>query len=174
MYQVAPMEARTGGTGDFESFYAAESLRLGRALFLLTGDVHASEELAQEAMVRVYERWRRVRAMASPTGYLYRIALNLHRSRLRRVKVWSARRPGAVAARLPEDPAATVELHDEVGRALAALPVRLREAVVLVEWMGLSTEEAAASLGIEPVSVRVRLSRVRASLRDRFPEVDDA
>jgi RNA polymerase sigma-70 factor (sigma-E family) len=157
--------------GDFDSFYRSESTRLGRALFLLIGDVHLAEDLAQEAMVRVYERWRKVRIMDSPDGYLYRVALNLHRSRLRRLVVQARRRPAPSAA--PLDPARSLEVHDQLGRALASLPVKQREAVVLVEWMGMSAEEAARVLKIEPVSVRVRLSRARAALREWIEE-DDA
>jgi RNA polymerase sigma factor (sigma-70 family) len=155
---------------DFASFYASESLRLGRALYLLTGDASEAEELAQEALVRVYERWGRVRAMASPTGYLFRVAINLHRSRVRLVLV-RARRALAPAPSI--DPAALAEVNDELGRALASLPIRLREAVVLVEWMGLDMKEAARILGIEAVSVRVRLSRARASLREHLRGDDD-
>jgi DNA-directed RNA polymerase specialized sigma24 family protein len=60
-----------------------------------------------------------------------------------------------------------------VDRALAALPDGQREAVVLVEWVGLSAEEAGRVLGIEPVSVRVRLSRARATLRTAMEDRDD-
>jgi RNA polymerase sigma factor (sigma-70 family) len=157
-------------TTDFASFFASESLRLGRALYLLTGDASEAEDLAQEALVRVCERWERVRAMASPTGYLFRVALNLHRSRVR-LLITRARK--AVTPAPSIDPAILAEVNDELGRALASLPIRLREAVVLIEWMGLDTEEAALILGIEAVSVRVRLSRARASLREHLRGDDD-
>jgi RNA polymerase sigma factor (sigma-70 family) len=166
------LEPERAAATDFASFFASESLRLGRALYLLTGDASEAEELAQEALVRVYERWDRVRAMASPTGYLFRVALNLHRSRVRLLVVRARK---AIAAAPNIDPEARAEVNDELGRALASLPVRLREAVVLVEWMGLDTEEAGRILGIEAVSVRVRLSRARASLREHLRgDEDDA
>jgi RNA polymerase sigma factor (sigma-70 family) len=170
MDQGAHVLAPDAPVADFASFFAAESVRLGRAMFLMTGDAGEAEELAQEALVRVYERWDRVRAAASPTGYLFRVALNLHRSRLRHLIV-RARRATAPAA--SADPADVAEVHDELSRALASLPVRLREAVVLVEWMGLSADEAARILGIEAVSVRVRLSRARASLKEHLRGDDD-
>ena len=49
----------------------------------MTGDRVEAEDIAQEALVRVYERWGQVGGMDSPTGYLYRTAMNLARSRLR-------------------------------------------------------------------------------------------
>jgi hypothetical protein len=56
-------------------------------MLLLTGRVGEAEDLSQEAFVRVYERWPQIQEMDSPTGYLYRTALNLHRKRLRRLAV---------------------------------------------------------------------------------------
>lgn len=52
----------------FEEFFEAEHVRLGRALYLLTGSTAEADELSQEAFVRVYERWDRVRDMTSPEG----------------------------------------------------------------------------------------------------------
>src|SRR5687767_8043495 len=84
-------------TLSFEEFFEAEHVRLARALYLLTGSSVEADELTQEAMVRVYERWDRVRRMASPQGYLYRTALNLHRSRVR----WLATRARQVLQPTP-------------------------------------------------------------------------
>jgi len=53
-------------------------------MYLLTGDRREAEDLAQEALVRAFERWSRVRSMANPPGYVYRTAINLNRNRLRR------------------------------------------------------------------------------------------
>jgi RNA polymerase sigma-70 factor (ECF subfamily) len=155
---------------DFEDFFQAEHVRLARALYLLTGSAAEADELTQEAMVRVYERWDRVRQMDSPQGYLYRTALNLHRSRLR----WLASRARHILHATPSpDPAEVVQSRDSLGRALASLPSGQREAVVLVEWLGMDQAEAATALGIKPGSVRARLSRAKADLR-RMLEDEDA
>jgi RNA polymerase sigma factor (sigma-70 family) len=147
---------------DFPEFFETEYRRLAKALFLVAGDSSEADELAQEALVRVFERWDRVRLMDSPTGYLYRIALNLNRSRLRRVAS-RVRHPLSVSQE--PDPLAGVEARDEVRRRLAALPRGQREAVVLVEWLGMGAEQAGAILGIEASTVRVQLSRARKALR---------
>lgn len=154
----------------FEEFFQAEHVRLARALYLLTGSAADADELTQEAMVRVYERWDRVRQMGSPQGYLYRTALNLHRSRLR----WLATRARhVVEATPPSDPAEVVQGRDSLARALGSLPTGQREAVVLVEWLGMGQEEAATVLGIKHGSVRARLSRAKTDLR-RMLEDEDA
>jgi RNA polymerase sigma factor (sigma-70 family) len=153
----------------FEEFFQTEHVRLARALFLLTGSAAEADELTQEAMVRVYERWDRVRQMDSPQGYLFRTALNLHRSRLR----WLATRARQIVhATASPDPAGVVQSRDDLARALDSLPTGQREAVVLVEWLGMDQEEAATALGIRPGSIRARLSRAKADLRRMLEEED--
>lgn len=146
----------------FERFFQDEFERLGRALYLVTGDPVEAEDLAQEAMVRLFERWDRVSRTDSSVGYLYRTALNLHRSRLRKASVRLRRGPNEAAK---VDPLSVADDRDELGRLLAHLPDGQREALVLVVWLGMTVDEAGATLGIEPVSVRVRVSRAKAALR---------
>ncbi len=78
-------EVRSRGSSDFEEFFRAEHHRLLRASFLLTGGADEAKDIAQEAFLRIWERWDRVASMADRTGYLYRVALNEHRSRYRRL-----------------------------------------------------------------------------------------
>ena len=146
---------------DFERFYAAERGRLVRACLLLTGNMADAEDLAQEALSRVLERWTEVVRMASPVGYLYRTALNLNRKRLRRLAV-AARR---IVDREDRDEMVAADERLDVLRAVASIPRPQREALVLIEWLGYSAEDAGSLLGIEPVSVRARLHRARTSLR---------
>jgi RNA polymerase sigma-70 factor, ECF subfamily len=155
---------------DFEGFFHAEHERLFQALYLLTGNRHEADDLAQEALMRAYERWDRVGSMDSPVGYVYRTALNLYRSRLRKLAVRARR----VFASIPmEDASESLATSDEVHQALAAIPDGQREALVLIEWLGLDSEEAGRVLGIDASSVRGRLHRGRASLRKRLGDVDE-
>ncbi len=147
---------------DFREFFEAEYRRLAKALFLVMGDAFEADELAQEALVRVFERWDRVHLMDSPTGYLYRTALNLNRSRVRRL---ASRARHALSLVPGPDPLAGVEARDEARRLLTTLPRGQREAIVLVEWLDMGAEQAGAILGIDASTVRVQLSRARRSLR---------
>lgn len=149
---------------DFGAFFSREYTRLARACLLLTGSRTEAEDLAQDAFARVYERWTDVAAMESPEGYLFRTALNLNRKRLRRLAV-RARHLRQDAHR---DELGVAEERLDILRAVAALPRGQREAVVLVEWLDLDTDEVARMLGIAPASVRGRLHRARATLRERF------
>jgi RNA polymerase sigma factor (sigma-70 family) len=154
-----------GGTLEFEAFFRAEHERLFRTLVLVCGNRSEAEDIAQESMARAFERWDRVAKADSPAAYVYRIALNLNRRRLRRLALGRRRGQDLTPAQ-PVDPATTVQARAEARRALATLPVGLREALVLVEWVGLSAEEAARVLGIEAVSVRGRLHRARQRLSE--------
>jgi RNA polymerase sigma factor (sigma-70 family) len=167
MGEVAlPIEGRTAAR-DFESFFRAEYRSLCQALVLLVGDALEAEEIAQETMTRVLERWDRVGAMDSPVGYAYRTALNLQRKRIRRLAVRARRRfaPVPVADIGP----AAGDRHD-VRQALQELPDGLRAALILVDWLDMDTEEAGRVLDLKPASVRVRLHRARSALRDVLGE----
>jgi RNA polymerase sigma factor (sigma-70 family) len=155
-----PIEAQMEAL-DFESFFRAEYRSLCQALLLLVGDAFEAEEIAQETMTRVLERWDRVGTMDSPVGYAYRTALNLQRKRIRRLAVRAKRR--SVVVRV-EDFGPDAEDRHDVRLALAALPEGQREALILIDWLDMDMQEAAGVLGIKPASVRVRLHRARASL----------
>jgi RNA polymerase sigma factor (sigma-70 family) len=135
-------------------------------MYLMTGDRAEAEDLAQEAMSRVFERWHRVAGMDSPAGYAYRVAVNLHRRHFRRAEPSAELRASA-------GPEELVESRDEVLRVLASLSLEQREALVLVEWLGLDAEEAGRVLGIDAASVRGRIHRARVALRDRLGVRDE-
>jgi RNA polymerase sigma-70 factor, ECF subfamily len=160
---AAPTAEGSGMT--FEEFFRAEFRSVMRALVLVTGDPSLAEELAQEAFARAFERWGYVERMASPAGYVYRSALNLNRSRLRRVAlgVRLVRRQRPMRQEEP-DPSRAHELRD----MLRSLPRTQREALMLVDWLGYTAEEAAGLLGVRPASVRGRLLRARRALRNTF------
>jgi len=161
---AAPLPSDEIGLAEltFEELFASEHATLFRALYLITGNTQEAEELMQDAFLRVWERWDRVRGMENPPGYLCRVAVNGARSRVRRLKL-SARR--ALVPGLPEDPFAAADLRDELVRALASLSERQRMALVLTDLMDLPAEESAKVLGIKASTVRSLASQARATLR---------
>jgi RNA polymerase sigma-70 factor (ECF subfamily) len=161
----SPAEQETKLT--FERFFELERGRLFGAVVLLTRDRHEAEELMQDAFLRVLERWDRVAAMEDPTGYLYRTAMNLFRSRRRRAAV-AVRR--AVRPSVQTDDLARIEGTDAAVRVLAKLSPRERAAVVLVDVLGLTSEDAADPLGVKASTVRVLLARGRAGLRKEWAD----
>jgi RNA polymerase sigma-70 factor (ECF subfamily) len=162
-----PPAEEAGDVTAFEAFFELERAKLYGALVLLTRDRHEAEELMQDAFLRLLERWDRVASMDDPSGYLYRTALNLFRSRRRRIAVALRRVAHSGHAR---DDLAAVEENDVAVRALAALTPRQRAAVVLVDVLGFTSEEAAGPLGVKASTVRVLLSRGRAALRKEWTD----
>ena len=146
----------------FEDFFESERRRLFRALCLMAGDPGEAEELVQDAFLAVWERWDRVRTMDDPQGYLYRSAMN---------RFLSGRRRLARAMRLfvrpvrSVDPYEDADLRDAILRALGGLGERQRAAVVLTDYLGYSSPEAATLLGIEPTTVRSLAAEARAAMR---------
>jgi hypothetical protein len=122
-------EAEVGETApSFEEFYEASFRRLLPALSLISGNRFEAEEVAQEAFVRVFERWDRVGMLEDPTGYLFRVSMNVFRSRYRRASL--AVRRAFLLAPTETDDLAAVETHDAVVRLLLGLepePCRRRD-----------------------------------------------
>jgi RNA polymerase sigma factor (sigma-70 family) len=150
----------------FEELFAAHHERLFRALYLIVGSSHEAEELMQDAFLGVFERWDRI---DNPVGYLYRTALNATRSRFRRLAMAAKR---TITPGEPEDPFAAADLRDELVRALKDLPERQRAALVLVDLLDYSSEDASKLLGVTPATVRSLASHGRAALKAQM-EPDD-
>jgi RNA polymerase sigma-70 factor, ECF subfamily len=147
----------------FEEFFLRTRERLAGSLWLVTRNRLETEEIAQEAYLRIWQRWDRVGAMDDPEGYLVRTAINVWRSRGRRAGVTLRK---VIHAIPPEEAVADVESRDVVVRALASLTPRQRAAVVLMDLLDLSSDEAAGALGVRAATVRVLAAKGRARLRE--------
>ena len=147
---------------DFGDFFRANVDDLYGALWLVTRDRHEAEEIAQDAFVKVWERWDRVAGLDDPRGYLYVTAMNAWRSHGRRTSMALRRLVHVIP---PDDAMAAVDASDFVVRALAPLPPRQRAALVLTDLLGFTSEEASRAIGIRPSSVRVLAKRAREHVR---------
>ncbi len=147
----------------FEDFYERTFRRLFTALCLVTGDRDEAEEVAQESFFRVFERWDNVGALEDPTGYLFRVSMNVFRSRYRRLSLALRRALFLVPDAI--DDLAAVETHDEVVRLLMELQPKQRAAVLLTSILDYSAEEAGRMLGLRASSVRSLTTRARARLK---------
>jgi RNA polymerase sigma-70 factor (sigma-E family) len=155
---------------EFTAFVEEHWSRYLRLARMLTGDPHLGEELLQDSLVRLYTRWRRVSAR-DPHPYLRRMLVNGNISR------WRRRHREDLVDRPPEraDPTAERgEFHEELHRALRALPDRQRAVVVLRHYEDLTEREVAATLGCTVGTVKSHharaLQRLRALLGDHDTE----
>jgi RNA polymerase sigma-70 factor (sigma-E family) len=146
----------------FPEFFARQYGGLRRLGFLLTGDWSAGEELAQEALVRVYWRWALVRRQEHPEAYARKVLINRHRSVLRRLRL-DARR--ATQARIETADAGRCEELMVVWAAIRRLPTRQRAVVVLRYHEDLPELEVARLLGMPVGTVKSTANRALARLR---------
>jgi RNA polymerase sigma-70 factor, ECF subfamily len=163
--QGADLEAQ-----EFESFFRQHERALFGTLCLVTGDPREAEELMQEAFLKVWEAWHRIRLMDDPAAYLYRTAFNAFRSRLRRLL--RAARHTVVGTSPAADAFAEIDERVDLLEALRALTPRQRAAVVLVDLLDVPSEEAGEILGVKAVTVRTLAFQARHALRARVEERD--
>ena len=133
------------------------------AMVLVTGSASESEELVQEAFVRVWERWEVVNGHPDPRGYLFRTAFNLVRQRRRSLRRAAAR---FTATPVHADPFERADDLTDIAAALGRLTRRQRTAVILTDLLDLDSTEAARLMGNRPGTVRSLASQGRAVLRD--------
>ncbi len=171
---------RDGDDNALAPLMARWEMPMKRYLARVVQNAHEAEELAQETFVKLYQSRVRFREGARFSPWLYAIAANLARNRLR----WWRRRPAvsleawtefggetadeSSAGRAASGALEQRERAEAVRAAVAALPVELREALVLCEYEGLAQAEAAAALGVTPKAVEMRLYRARAGLRNQL------
>jgi RNA polymerase sigma factor (sigma-70 family) len=146
----------------FDIFFEEESDRLFRALYFVTGSKHDAEELTQEAFLKLWERWDQSDRIQDPTAYLFRVALNAFRRR--RLRAATAVRKLLPVAE-PSDPFEEVEARADIRQLLLRLSERQRAALLLVDLLGYSSEQAARILRVRPSTVRSLATQGRRALR---------
>jgi RNA polymerase sigma-70 factor (sigma-E family) len=148
-------------------FCRTEYPRLVGLLALYVGSRPTAEDLAQEALVRLYRHWPEVQTMTSPHAWLCGVGLNLSRSWWRR-RYAERRALGRYDAGRPtsavEEPADVLAVR----AAVAQLPPRQRAALVLRYYGGLSVTETAAHMGCAPGTVKSLTNRAITTLRSSF------
>jgi RNA polymerase sigma-70 factor (sigma-E family) len=148
---------------DFRGFFAQHYERLCRLGFLLTGDPAQAEDLAQDALVRTWRRWRLVRRPDNPEAYARKVLVNRHRSLLRRALVEARYR----YRDRPNQDSSDEHREDAIvlWAATRRLPLRQRAVLVLRYYEDLSEAEIARVLGIPVGTVKTSAHRGLARLR---------
>ncbi|HTG48051.1 MAG TPA: RNA polymerase sigma factor [Actinomycetota bacterium] len=148
-------------------FLAGPFPRVVAAVALVAGSRAAAEDAVAEALARAWERSDRGDAIDSLPAWVTHVALNLSRSRLRRVRAEARARERLVAR---PGPGRTEDDRLDVERALATLPRRQREVVVLHYYLGLPVSEISALRGISEGTVKSTLHRARHAMAQALGE----
>lgn len=164
---TAAPPSRTAELADrFRALYRDEYPKVAGYAFRLTRDTELAHDVAQEAFTRLLSRWVGVR---EPRAYVFHVATNLARD------AWKAR---VRAERLATDAAlAPTETEPAPDRsvldAIARLPRRHREVVLLHYYADLAVPDVASAVGRPPGTVKRQLSEARAHLADSLGGSDE-
>lgn len=162
---------QAGERAAFDEVYAAFNDRLFTFLLRLSCRRDVAEDLLEETWLRLVTHAARLRPDTTIGPWLFTVARNLHISYLRSRQLEDAASAGLVGLwpygvhrSSPFEDTAANQLERRLERALASLPSRSREVLLLVATAGLSPTEAAAVCGVSAEAFRQRLSRARTQL----------
>lgn len=169
---MVPAPAPTAGGGrppevaSFDELFTQQWAATVRMALLLVDDDASAEDVAQEAFTGLLRHWHQLDDSSRAQAYLHRAVVNGARSVLRRrrtARAWSA--PHAVPDPSAEELAVLGAERRAVLEAVAALPQRQREVVVLRYWSHLDEAATAAAMGITRGTVKSNAHKAVAALR---------
>lgn len=151
-----------------EQLYAAHHAEIYSYLSRMLRDQELAADLTQETFVKAFRAFDTLVDQRRARAWLYQIAGRTALDELRRRKIvrfipWTGESRGSGAS--AEDMALRGRLSADLERALAAIPPRQRQALLLAEVNELTGVELAAALGVSHVAARALLTRARESLR---------
>lgn len=165
--------ARAGDSGAVDALVRATYNGTYSLAYRLTGNEEDARDVVQDTYLRAWRSLRRFRGDAQFTTWLYRItansSANLLAKRARHRTEALTDEDEVIDLRAEHDPERQVTVSDDrahIASALAQLPVRLRQVIVLRDIYDLAHGSIAKELGITEAAAKVRLHRARRRLRE--------
>jgi RNA polymerase sigma-70 factor, ECF subfamily len=155
----------------FDEFYASFFDRVARTLMLAGADRDPARDATQEAFARALRQWRKVREMDRPDGWVYVVAMNHLRDQWRRSERSRTQAPAIDNGVVDNTHAVATRLS--VRDAIATLPVRQRQAVVLRYLADLSIADVADAMGCATGTVKATLHQAMRSMRVELDDTED-
>lgn len=167
------IRAQQGDADAFAELVRRHEDRMHAVVRRLVDDEHEAQEITQETFLRAWRGIRGFNGEAQFSTWLYRIGVNEANRRLKRTANAVMDRSLEDLTQEPPDPAPGPEgqseqraLQTALEAAVLALHPDYRAPLVLRDVEGLSTEEAAAIMGLQPSAFKSRLHRARLNVRD--------
>ena len=179
---------QNGSTSAFDSLVVKYKDRIFSLCYSFLKDYEESNDCAQEVFIKVYRSLNGFRFKSALSTWLYRVTVNNCKNRLRskefkrrKFMVRSDDNPGALTENGPKEfeseeqsPAHVLENKEKlrhVREAIESLPFKLRTIIILRDIQGLAYDEIAKISRIEHGTVKSRISRARAALREKLRDV---
>lgn len=180
-------ECRNGDDSAFDEIVRRYKDRIYNVVYRFLGNHEDAQDVAQEVFIRAYRGIDGFRGKAKVYTWLYSIAGNLARNRIRdghrkgrdqgvSYEALDAVSPGAADGGAqrelrPDEAASAKEMDEILQRCLEELPEQFRMAFVLRTFENLSYEEIADAMDCPKGTVKSRLNQARSMLRDRLTEL---
>jgi len=177
--EVALARALAAGESQaFERFVEHFRSKIFHYSWLMCGQPDDAEEVAQEVLLKVFQNFRQLREPEHVRAWIFRIAKNACLT-LRRKSVFAPQDEVSVedlapaseitdTARLPDEELNRGEVRAVLHQVITELPPAYRSVVVLRDLEQLSTEETAHILDLTTDTVKTRLHRARAAMRQKL------
>jgi len=167
------MRKRATATADFDDLFRSVWSRAVTTARRIVGPSGDPESLAAEALTRAFDRWPTVGRHPAPDAWVLRVTINLALDRVRRQPpasdvIIDLRDDAPVRGLVVDSTADATAVRLALGAALRELPEKQRHAVALRYLAGCQEDEIAASLGVNPGTVKTHLKRGLSRLRDEL------
>jgi len=171
---------QAGDLSAFDDLVRRWDRKMQGAIYRIMGSEEEARDLSQETFLRAYRALKAFKGEARFSSWLYQVALNVCRDRMRRkrgrsfVSLDELDEAGQSLPAFTGPSALEIAERNDVARAVsaavAALPEEQREVIVLKEYQGLTFLEIAEILGLPMSTVKTRLYRGLGQLRERLEQ----
>ena len=175
LYPTASWERRLsrGVDREFDEFFLANYDRLLRSLTAITGQRETAQDCVQEAFIKAYARWPRLRTYDDPMLWVRKVAINRSRDAARSNARRKRREERYDAEPSRPTAGADVEGNMSLVEALEVLSPRQKMVAVLFYVDDMAVADIAKSLGLSKGAVKFHLNKARAALRETMSEEGD-
>ena len=179
MDELLLRRAQSGDPEAFEQLIGPLEQLVWRICWHYTGNREAAEDCGQETMIRIWRNLESYRGDCALESWIYRIAANCCMDYLRKkkrdqsVSMEPLREQGfdpADPSPGTEDRVVSEDEHQRLRKAITQLPDEQREALILTQLEKISYEEAAQMLGVSEGTVKSRVNRAKARLKEILSE----
>mgnify|MGYP001445038198 FL=1 len=163
---------KEGDESAFKDLVLRHKEKVRNLIYLNLGNTSAIDDISQEVFLSVYRKLKQFRFQSQFTTWLYTITINKIRDHVRKQKIMSifSAFSGDDSENFPDNGnnRENFDINEMVREAIAKLPPKLREPLILRDFEGMSYQEISETTGIESGTVKSRIFRAREALKKQL------